>query len=705
MRIKSLFYIIPFLIISCNDKNNSQENYKYTNDLINETSPYLLQHAHNPVNWKAWNQETLNKAKAENKLIIISVGYSACHWCHVMEKESFENESIAKLMNDNFISIKVDREERPDIDQIYMNAVQLMTGKGGWPLNCIALPDGRPIFGGTYFTTKEWTKALTELSDLYKNNPNKAIEYADKLLKGIENSDLITVNSNEANFKNSNVNNAVKTWKEHLDYDKGGFVGNIKFPTPAALNFLLRYSYQNNDKLLQNYVKTTLTNMADGGIYDPVGGGFSRYSTDAKWHIPHFEKMLYDNAQLVSLYSDAYLATKDELYKKTVYETLSFVENELMATNGAFYSSLDADSNNKSGKTEEGAYYVWKKEELQSILKADYPLFQQYYNINRTGLWENQNYVLYKTQSDKDFSVKNNLSVTDLEIKVEKWKQTLLRARNLRPRPHLDDKTLTSWNALMIKGYASAYKAFKNEHYKEIALKSARFIIDNQIQIDGSLNHSYKEGKSSIAGFAEDYATVTDAFISIYQITLDEQWLHKAKQLTDYAMNHFWDKKTNLFYFTSNTSSNLITKKIEITDNVIPGSNSILAHNLFLLGHYYGNDLYDKTAKQMLNNVKDDAVQSPAEYYNWIDLMLNYTDTYFEVAISGKEALAKTAELQSYYLPNIFIAGATRESKIPILENRFTEDKTYIYVCVNKACKRPEKIVETAVAKIKNNSL
>ena len=704
MRILYLF-IISLFVLSCNDKNNNQENYKYTNDLINETSPYLLQHAHNPVNWKAWNKETLNKAKAENKLIIISVGYSACHWCHVMEKESFENEAVAKLMNDNFISIKVDREERPDIDQIYMSAVQLMTGKGGWPLNCIALPDGRPIFGGTYFTPKEWTKALTELSNLYKDNPEKTIEYADKLLKGIENSDVITVNNNEADFKNSDVNNAVKTWKEHLDYDEGGFTGDIKFPTPVALNFLLRYSYQNDDKPLQKYINTTLTKMANGGIYDPVGGGFARYSTDAKWHIPHFEKMLYDNAQLVSLYSDAYLATKDELYKKTVYETLSFVENELMATNGAFYSSLDADSSNKSKKTEEGAYYVWTKEELQSILKVDYPLFQQYYNINKTGLWQNQNYVLYKTQSDKNFSIKNNLSLTDLNIKVEKWKQILLKARNLRPRPHLDNKTLTSWNALMIKGYTIAYKAFKNNHYKEIALKSANFIVNNQIQKDGSLNHSYKDGKSSVAGFAEDYAAVTDAFISVYQITLDEQWLHKAKQLTDYSINHFHDKKTNLFYFTSNASSSLITKKTEIADNVIPGSNSIIAHNLFLLGHYYSNDTYVNTAKQMLNNVKEDALQSPEEYYNWIDLMLNYTDTYFEVAVSGKEALTKTAELQSYYLPNIFIAGATQESKLPILENRYEDGKTYIYVCVNKACKRPETVVENAVTKMKNNSL
>ncbi len=689
--------------MSCNRKQNNQETYEYTNDLINESSPYLLQHAHNPVDWKAWNKETLDKAKDENKLIIISVGYSACHWCHVMEEESFENEAVAKLMNDNFISIKVDREERPDIDQIYMNAVQLMTGKGGWPLNCIALPDGRPIFGGTYFTKEEWIKALTELSNLYKNNPKKATEYADKLIKGIQESQLIAVNNDEAIFKKSEVFTSVKLWQKNLDYKDGGLLGEIKFPMPGSLHFLLRYSIQNNDKSIQKYVQTTLTKMANGGIYDAIGGGFARYSTDAKWHIPHFEKMLYDNAQLVSLYSDAYLATKDDLYKKTVIETLDFVEKELMDINGAFYSSLDADSKNKEKKLEEGAYYVWKQEELQAILKSDFHIIQEYFNINESGLWENGNYVLFKNQLDKDYAVENKLTLKELESKVKNWKQILLTARNKRERPHLDNKTLTSWNALMIKGYVSAYRAFKNPHYKTIALKNANFKINNQLNKDGSLNHSYKEGKSSISGFSEDYATVIDAFIAVYQITLDEKWLNKAKQLTDYTMTHFWDKKTNMFYFTSKTSTNLIARKMEIADNVIPGSNSILAHNLFLLGHYYSNETYAAIAQKMLNNVKGDALQSPAEYYNWLDLMLNYTDDYFEVAISGKEAISKTNQLQSYYLPNILIAGATKNSKLPLLENRFIENETYIYVCVEKTCKMPEKEVVTAVNKIKNS--
>jgi uncharacterized protein YyaL (SSP411 family) len=684
--------------VSCKQSNKS---YKHTNDLINETSPYLLQHAHNPVNWKAWNQNTLDLAKKENKLMIISVGYSACHWCHVMEEESFENDSIAKLMNDDFISIKVDREERPDIDQIYMNAVQLMTGKGGWPLNCIALPDGRPIFGGTYFTKEEWSRALTQLSTLYKNNPKKANEYADKLVKGIQKSELITTNTNKVSFKNTDVKNAIQIWQDQMDFEEGGLIGESKFPMPNALHFLLRYSIQNKYKHIQKYIETTLSKMANGGIYDAIGGGFSRYTVDPKWHIPHFEKMLYDNAQLVSLYSDAYLITKNDLYRKTISETLAFVERELMASNGAFYSSLDADSKNKSGKLEEGSYYTWNIAELKSLLKSDFPLFKDYYNVNSSGLWENQNYVFIKTQTDLEFAQKNKISLVTLNSKVNSWNQLLFRVRNKRTRPHLDDKTLTSWNALMINGYASAYRALKNPHYKEMALKNANFILINQIQKDGSLHHSYKNGNSSITGFSEDYATVIDAFIAVYQITLDEKWLSKAKQLTDYAITHFLDKKSNMFYFTSNSSKSLLTRKMEVKDNVIPSSNSILAINLFKMGHYYSNSSYSKIAKQMLNNMKTDAVKFPTEHYNWLNLMMNYTQTHYEVAVSGKDAETKINALQNNFLPNVLIAGATKESHLPIMENRFINNETYIYICIEGSCKLPETDVSIAISKLK----
>jgi uncharacterized protein len=698
MRTLITLLLLSFFFGSC--KKEGQ--FAHTNDLINETSPYLLQHAHNPVDWKSWKQETLDKAKSENKLLIISVGYSACHWCHVMEQESFENDSVAKLMNDNFISIKVDREERPDIDQVYINAVQLMTGKSGWPLNCIALPDGRPIFGGSYFTKEEWTKALKQISDLYKNDPQKAIEYADKLIAGLQNQELIDVNTKEAKFEPAEIETAVKFWKlEYLDTKNGGQVGEQKFPMPNALKFLLRYSFQNKDKNLQDYVENTLTKMAYGGIYDHVGGGFSRYATDEKWHIPHFEKMLYDNAQLVTLYSDAYLVTKNDMYKQTVTETLAFVERELMNANGAFYSSLDADSKNNKNKLEEGSFYVWKQEELKQLLKSHYELFKNYYNINDFGLWEQQNYVLIKTQSDKEFAQKNKLTLPELESKVKNWKQILLKARSNRNRPHLDDKIITSWNALMTTAYTKAYSVFKNPHYLEVAIKNANFILSNQLNKEGSLNHSYKEGKSTINGFSEDYATVIEAFINLYQVTLDEKWLDTAKSLIDYTITHFHDKKSNLFFFTSDKDKKLITKKMEIIDNVISSSNSILANNLFKLSHYYSNDNYGRIAQQMLNNVKENMKISPAEYSNWMNLMLNYTDNYYEVAVSGKAAKEKIQQIQNYYLPNILLAGATQESKMPLMESRFMADQTYIYVCVNSACKLPETDVVKAVEKLK----
>ncbi|WP_339656571.1 thioredoxin domain-containing protein [Flavobacterium frigidarium] len=694
--------VLFFIFSSCKKANNDdKQEFKHTNDLIHETSPYLLQHAHNPVNWKAWNPETLKRAKDENKLIIISVGYSACHWCHVMEEESFQNDSVAKLMNDHFISIKVDREERPDIDQIYMNAVQLMTGSGGWPLNCIALPDGRPIFGGTYFTKDNWKKVLVELSTLYKNNPDKAKEYADKLIAGIKESELIHLNTEEADFSKAKEKKALKNWQKVMDFDNGGLLAETKFPMPESLHYLLRYSQQNEEKTIQKYVDKTLLNMANGGIYDALGGGFCRYAVDQKWHIPHFEKMLYDNAQMVSLYADAYLVSKNPVYKKTVMETLEFVERELSGPKGEFYSSIDADSKDNKDKLEEGNYYIWTTAELQSQLKSDYNLFKKYYNVNEFGLWEANKYVFIKTQSDEIFAKNNSISVVALQTKVASWNKQLLKVRTSRSRPHTDDKTITSWNALMLKGYIDAYRVIHNPAYLKIALKNANFILANQLQKDGSLNHSYKNGKSSITGFAEDYAMVAEAYIALYQVTLDEKWLQTAKNLMDYSLAHFQDKKTKMFYFTSNSAQNLITRKMEIEDNVIPSSNSTIAKNLFLLGHYFSNTIYSKTAKQMLSNIINDAIESPTAYYNWLDLMLNYTDNYYEIAISGKEAVSKLKELHTHYIPNILIAASTQESQLSLLQDRYDVGKTYIYVCVEGACKMPETNIKTVVSKMK----
>lgn len=675
--------------------------HKYTNSLITETSPYLLQHAHNPVNWMAWENKTLQLAKKENKLLLISIGYSSCHWCHVMEHECFEDEEVAEVMNKNFINIKVDREERPDIDQVYMNAVQLMTGRGGWPLNCITLPNGRPIWGGTYFPKENWMNALEQLSKMYVEKPNEVLEYADKLTEGVKKSDLVIANKSEINFTIKDLKIAVNNWEKYMDFDLGGSKGSPKFPMPNNYQFLLRYAVQANNASILNFVNISLTKMAYGGMYDQIGGGFSRYSVDKKWHVPHFEKMLYDNGQLVSLYAQAFQATKNPLYKNIVYQTLQFIERELTNTEGAFYSSLDADSLNNDSKLQEGAYYVWTQKELKEILVNDFELFADYYNVNYYGYWGHDNYVLIRKNEDSIVAKNHSISIAELESKVKNWQKTLLNERNKRDKPRLDDKSLTSWNALMLKGYIDAYKVFNDQHFLNVAIKNATFIYTKQLQESGNLNHSYKNGISVINGYLEDYATVIDAFINLYEATFNEIWLTTAKQLTDYTFDHFFDIEKSMFYFTSDIDESLIAKKMEIEDNVIPASNSIMATNLFKLSHYFSNSYYLKVSKQMLHNVKDKIHQYGSGYSNWLQLLCNYTSNFYEIAIAGQNAFEKLKEINTMFIPNKLIVGSTKKSKIPLLEGRFIEAETYIYVCEEGACLLPEKNTKSALSHIR----
>ena len=407
--------------------------------------------------------------------------------------------------------------------------------------------------------------------------------------------------------------------------------------------------------------------------------------------------MLYDNAQLVSLYSDAYLLTKDEIYKDIVEETLDFVNSEMTTPEGAFYSSFDADSKTQEGELEEGAFYVWQKEELKALLKDDFDLFSEYYNINNFGLWENQNYVLIRKDDDKSIVKDYNISLDQLKEKKSQWKSILKQARNKRQKPRMDDKALTSWNGLMLKGYVDAYRVFQNKKYLEAAIANANFIISKVLRQDGGLNHTYKEGESKINGYLEDYATVIDAFIALYEITLNEDWLTIARDLAKYTFEHFYDKKSKLFFYTSNEDASLVSRNIVYYDNVIPSSNSIMAKNLFKLFHYFDNKTFETTATTMLNNVKPEMSEYPSSYSNWFDLMLNYTNPFYEVAIAGSEAKEKISELNQMYIPNKLIAGSTTENDSPLLVNRFNPDQTLIYVCVNKACKLPVSEVNAAI--------
>ena len=693
--------LASLLITACGQpKETTVESHPYTNALVTETSPYLLQHAHNPVDWNPWNETVLAKAKKEKKLLLISIGYAACHWCHVMEKESFEDSIVAAIMNQHFINIKVDREERPDVDQVYINAVQLMTGSAGWPLNVITLPDGRPIWGGTYFQKENWINALNQLSDLYANEPDKAREYAEKLTQGVQQSGLITLNETPAVFTIDSLELSIAKWQPNMDLKNGGRMGAPKFPMPVNLDFLLGYGVQRKDKQISTYVNTSLRQIAYGGIFDHVGGGFARYSVDDHWHVPHFEKMLYDNAQLVSLYAKAFQATKNPLYKEVVEETTRFVERELYNEKGGFYSSLDADSENKEGELEEGAFYVWTKEELQQLLGQDFELFASYYNVNGYGKWEKNVYHLIRSVSDQTFCDENKLSLEDLQTKRDHWKRVLMKERDKRVRPRLDDKILTSWNALMLKGYVDAYAAFNDKHYLEMALKNAHFIQRSMMQEDGGLFRNHKMGKSNIDAYLEDYSTVIEAFIALYEVTLDENWLNSAKQFADYCYDHFYDDQSKMFFFTSDREKNLISRKIETDDNVIPSSNAILASSLFKLGHYFGNKHYNESAETMLNNMSSMVVEYGAGAAKWLSLYSYYLGDYYEIAVVGEDALNLVQEINQHYIPNKLIVGSVKESSLPLLEYKYNENETTIYVCIDGACKLPVQSSKKALEQI-----
>ena len=683
MKISNVLGIFLLTTLSCNSQENKsmEKENKHTNQLINETSPYLLQHAYNPVDWHPWNEQTLDKAKAEGKLLLISIGYSACHWCHVMEHESFEDEEVAKIMNDNFICIKVDREERPDVDQVYMTAVQLMNQRGGWPLNCVALPNGKPFWGGTYFRKEDWKKQILGLANTYKIEPNRVIEFADRLSKGIQQVENIGLNTDEANFTWKDLNNMVSSWAERFDNAEGGSNGAPKFPMPNAYSFLLHYAHLSKNAEVLGNVEITLDKMAFGGIYDQIGGGFSRYSTDKSWKAPHFEKMLYDNGQLVSLYSEGYLKFQNPLYKEVVFETLEFIERELTAENGAFYSALDADS-----EGEEGKFYVWNETELKLFIREDFEIFKDYYNINSKGLWEHGNYILLRKKPKKEIAKKYKISIAALETKIQNWKSILMAERDKRIRPGLDDKSLTSWNGLMLKGYVDAYMAFGEKKHLEVALKNAKFIADAQMKADGKLWHSYKDGRSTINAYLEDYAIVSSAFIRLYEATFDKVWLDKAEQLVSYALENFYDKNSGMFYFTSRLDPELVARKMEINDNVIPASNSVMANVLYDLGTLLDKDNYKQKAIIMANNVKPDMAKYASGYANYANLMLKEIVPYYEVAIVGKDAHTKAMELNKKYVPNKLFVGSFENSNMELLQEKFVQGVTMIYVCENKVC-------------------
>ena len=653
----------------------------HINKLIEETSPYLLQHAHNPVEWQAWNNEAWLQANAENKLVIISIGYSACHWCHVMEHESFEDEAVAKMMNENFICIKVDREERPDVDQIYMDAVQLITGRGGWPLNAIALPDGRPIYAGTYFPKENWKQVLKYFTDYWKNNKDEAIKRAEEITNGIRQMNSFNHQSSIINYQSESRRTVFSKFDSLWDYEKGGRRGAPKFPMPVNMQYLLRnYFYTKNEKALKA-VTVTLDHMMNGGIYDQIGGGFARYSVDGEWEIPHFEKMLYDNAQLVSLYAEVFQLTKNERYKEVVYETLDFIERELSDESGGFYSALDADSEGVEGK-----FYVWTYDELKKVIGSDFNEFCKVFVVSETGNFEGENNLTRRETIDNRHKT------------IQEWKKKLLQERASRVRPGLDDKILTAWNALMLKGYCDAYKVFGEQRFLTRALNCAEFLKTKMIQEDFSLKRNFKNGRVTISGFLDDYSFICEALLAVYEITFDEKWLLLAKNIANYVIQHFLNANTGLFFYTSINDAPLIARKTETSDNVIPASNSSMAKVLFQLGLFFDQADYIDKAKQAIANMQENIITHPSFYANWAVLADWFVAEPFQIAIVGEQAHEFRKQFNNHFLPNCLFLGSTSAiTSVPLLEEKHVKDDTLIYVCQNKTCQLPNYSVEESL--------
>jgi uncharacterized protein YyaL (SSP411 family) len=664
---------------------------KESNNLIHASSPYLLQHAYNPVNWYEWGAEALQKAKDENKLILVSIGYSACHWCHVMERESFENHEVAEVMNRDYVCIKVDREERPDIDQIYMLAIQLMTGSGGWPLNCICLPDQQPIYGGTYFKKEDWINVLSSVANMWANEPDKAVQYADRLTDGIKNAEKIIPNIKVDDYTTTHLTEIIEPWKRYFDIAEGGYNRAPKFPLPNNWQFMLRYSHLMEDDGTHVLALLTLEKMAMGGIYDHIGGGFARYSVDGAWHVPHFEKMLYDNGQLISLYAEAHQYSKSMLFREIAEETIVWLEREMTSPEGLFYSALDADSEGVEGK-----FYVWDKAEFDAVLGDDAVLLADYFNVTEEGNWEEeQTNILLRKFTVEDYAEVKGVSIIILIEKIKEAKLKLLQERSKRVRPGLDDKCLTAWNAMAIKGLAESAGIFGNPHYYGLAKRAASFILANLRTADGGLYRNYKNGKATIAGFLDDYAFFIEALITLYQYDFDAGWLLEAKRLTDYVLANFEDADSPMLFYTSGTGEVLIARKHEIMDNVIPASNSVMAQNLHKLGLFYDHDIYTLKAEGMLAAVLPQIKTYGSAYSNWAIQVLEEVFGINEIALTGKDFEKVKMELDKHYIPNKITLGGTN-SELPLLKDK-ESNETKIYICRNKVCQLPVNTVDEAL--------
>ncbi len=678
-----LVFILAFSVLSCTShKNRNMSEHAYTNALVNSTSPYLLQHAHNPVNWEEWTPEVLEKAKKEDKPILVSIGYSSCHWCHVMEKESFEDTAVAHLMNENFINIKVDREERPDVDQIYMDAVQSMGLNGGWPLNVFLTPDQKPFYGGTYFPNKGWKNLLSSITEAFQEKRDQIDESAEKFTESLRQKESEKYKLEGDNYKLTpdEIDTIYTKLQSKFDSVDGGIKKSPKFPMPAVWQLLATYSHLSQNQKGLDHLLFTLEKIANGGIYDHIGGGFARYSTDEEWHVPHFEKMLYDNGQLLSLYANGYKLSQKAQFKEVIIETAQWLQREMMDRSGGFYAALDADS-----EGEEGKFYVWTYEEIEQLTGQDSKLITTYFDIRKSGNWEGKNVPRLVTPREK-IAKKFNLTSEDLSATIKTFKEKALAEREKRVRPGLDSKIIAGWNGLTLSGLSEAYQALNEPLLLEMAQKNAAF-MKNKLVKKGKLK---RFPDKDMEGFLEDYAAVIKGFIDYYETTFDWDYLELAYELIQRVDEAFYDESEKLYFFTSNHSQDLIARKKELFDNVIPSSNSLMAWNLIHLGTHFYDEPLIKRGKAMIAQVTDLIKQEPEYMSNWGTLALSLSTPFAEMVIIGDEFKAFGTDVNKRFLPNKILTGSPSEKDAPLFENKgLLNDKTTVYVCYDKSCKRP----------------
>ncbi|MBL0069862.1 MAG: thioredoxin domain-containing protein [Chitinophagaceae bacterium] len=665
---------------------------KQPNKLIQETSPYLLQHAYNPVNWYPWSEEALTKAKDENKPILVSIGYAACHWCHVMERESFEDENTAKMMNENFINIKIDREERPDLDHIYMDAVQAMTGSGGWPLNVFLTPAAKPFYGGTYFPPQKafnrpsWQETLLGVAQAFRERRHEIDAQAENLTEHLLKSNsfgLQKISENEL-FSPDQPVEALQNIMKSADKEWGGFGRAPKFPQSYAIQFLLRYNHlTKNEEALQQAL-LSLDKMIEGGIYDQVGGGFARYSTDTEWLAPHFEKMLYDNALLVSVLSEAYQLTGKERYKEVIEETMDFVQRELLHPAKGFYAALDADSEGVEGK-----FYVWDYEEVKSLLGSNAGIFCEYYNITEEGNWEHSN-ILRVKMAERDFAVKKKLTIDELKKILLTGKEKLLQKRNERIHPLLDDKIILGWNALMNIACSKAFAATGNEKYRTLAIENMQFVFNNfKGKEENEFHHTWKNDKAKYPAFLDDYAFLIQALIQLQEITTETKWLIHAKSITEFVIKNFSEPDTGFFFYTPYGQTDVIVRKKEVYDGAVPSGNSVMAYNLHQLSILFDKRDWEQRCLAMTSSLARAITRYPTSFGNWACLLQEIIAGTNEIALIGKDFSGIHNELLGQYIPHrVLITSETANPVFPLLEKPVAET-TAIYLCRNYTCQNP----------------